>query len=141
MNSGNGNFAPGFTLDDLDGNAVALSQFRGYPVLLDFMSTTNQTCKKNMPGLVELYNNYSKRDAVFLSITFGGESAPVVKSYMQGWKAAWTGLLGTNPVKKDYGIKDLPTYVMIDPKGSIAGSLTGEQSYASLKALIELALA
>lgn len=131
-----GKFAPDFTLDDFDGNAVTLSQYRGHPVLLDFMSTSCSDCNGDMPNLTALYKDYSQKGVIFLSISYGGEDAPVLKAYLKGYGAGWKGLLGTGPVKQDYGIDALPTYLMIDPNGARGGSLSGHQTFESLKALV-----
>jgi len=139
-NGGGTGLAPDFTLDDLEGNIVTLSQLRGRPVLLDFMNTTSSDCKKDMPTLVRLNGNYSQKGIVILSITLGGETAPEMKKYLQAYGASWSGLLGTNPIKKDYDVKVLPTYFMVDSNGAMKATLPGSQSYDSLEDLIESSL-
>src|SRR5512139_2468506 len=59
--------APDFTLKDLDGKVVKLSDFRGKKVvLLDFWATWCNICKREMPVLERVYKEYRDRGVEFL---------------------------------------------------------------------------
>ena len=49
----NANLAPDFTVYDLEGNAHALSDFRGQPVILNFWASWCGPCKSEMPDFDE----------------------------------------------------------------------------------------
>ena len=55
-NAKKANFA--FTLKDLAGRNVKLSDFKGKVVLLDFWATWCGPCQVEIPGFVELYDKY-----------------------------------------------------------------------------------
>ena len=54
--------APDFSLKDLDGNTVTLSDYRGQkPVILDFFATWCPNCKRDMPKLNKWYEQYKDK--------------------------------------------------------------------------------
>ena len=54
-----GQDAPSFTLVDLDGKKVSLSQYRGKAVLINFWATWCAPCKIEMPWFVALHKQYA----------------------------------------------------------------------------------
>jgi peroxiredoxin len=61
--------APDFTLQNLQGNPVSLSQFRGKVVLIDFWATWCSPCRAAIPELVRLREKYKDRGLVILGIS------------------------------------------------------------------------
>ncbi|MDE6393778.1 MAG: TlpA family protein disulfide reductase, partial [Duncaniella sp.] len=53
--------APDFTLPDLNGKEVSLSDFRGKWVVLDFWGSWCGWCVKGFPALKEAYTQYGKK--------------------------------------------------------------------------------
>src|SRR5262245_22006874 len=49
-----------FELQDLDGNPMRLSQFRGHPVIVDFWASWCPPCRKQIPELKDLYSRFHK---------------------------------------------------------------------------------
>ncbi len=58
-----------FTLKDMDGNDVDLSQFNGKIVLLNFWATWCGPCKIEIPGFVELQDEYRDDGFVMLGLS------------------------------------------------------------------------
>lgn len=54
-------FAPDFTVYDAEGNAWALSDFRGKPVVLNFWASWCGPCKSEMPDFEKVYAQYGDR--------------------------------------------------------------------------------
>ncbi len=118
-----GDKATDFTLRDLNGQSVTLSELQGKVVLMSFWATWCGPCKEEMPHLQKLYD--AKKDQGFevLSIsTDDARSASQVKPYIK--KHGYTfrvlldrdsSVIGTyNPAKT------LPYTVVVDRKGEIA---------------------
>ncbi|MBI4773144.1 MAG: TlpA family protein disulfide reductase [Deltaproteobacteria bacterium] len=56
-----------FTLSDVNGKEVTLSDYLGKPIIIVFWATYCPTCKEEIPDLVSFYNKH-KSDVVFLSL-------------------------------------------------------------------------
>src|SRR5262245_439009 len=83
--------APAFTLNDLAGNEVSLSQFKGKPVLVHFWATWCGSCRHEMPQLQEI-SRARPADVVVLGINFG-ERKKVVTAYAKEQGLAFPVLL------------------------------------------------
>ena len=54
--------APAVTFTTLEGKPIVLDELRGKVVLVNFWATSCPGCIKEMPGMVEAYNDYKDRD-------------------------------------------------------------------------------
>ena len=108
---------PDFTLMDLDGEAVTLSQYKGQrPVLLVFWATWCPYCVEEMPNLVALQERYADRLQI-LAIDIQ-ESHAKVASYASKRKLNFPILLDEDgDVSARYGVVGVPTLVLIDKEG------------------------
>ncbi|HHY81770.1 MAG TPA: TlpA family protein disulfide reductase [Clostridiales bacterium] len=57
-----------FELEDLQGNKVRLSDFKGKIVFLNFWATWCPPCREEMPFMQELYEKYKDKDIVVLAV-------------------------------------------------------------------------
>jgi len=60
--------APDFVLPDLSGREVRLSQFRGKPVILYFWQSTCPDCRKALPEVLFLREQFKNRGLVLLTV-------------------------------------------------------------------------
>ena len=121
----NGEIAPNFSMQMIDGQKRILSDFKGKFVLLDFWGSWCPPCRKENPDLVKLYQKYKDQDFEIVSIG--------VETRKERWIAAIEkdGLVWPNhfsdfkrfdsePVRL-YGVKEIPTKYLIDKDGMIIG--------------------
>jgi len=86
--------APDFTLNDLDGNEVSLSDFRGKVVFLNFWAIGCPPCRFEMPEMEELYQEYKNKDVVIIGVDLG-EYRSSVKSFIEENGYSWTFVIDT----------------------------------------------
>ena len=118
--------APGFTLPDLSGKKVSLSDFRGKWVVLDFWGSWCGWCVKGFPALKEAYQKYGDKIAI-IGIDCNESEADWregVKKHELPWINVYNGL--DQKLYEDYQITGFPTKVIINPEGNIVDLTTGE---------------
>ena len=115
--------APDFTLPDLDGNNVTLSEIIGDgPVYIDFWATWCKPCKRAIPGLVKLYNEYKDRGLKVIAIsTDDSRSQGKVKSFTKNYKMDFTILLDASKEvsSRKYKVRGIPQGFLLDNEGNI----------------------
>jgi len=112
-----GKIAPDFTLQDLKGRQISLSDFKGKVVLLDFWATWCGPCIKSIPNLEMLYTKYKDEGLVVLGLNDEPDHAKV-EQFAQG-KMSYAVLLDAKRQFAEYGIRAIPTLFYIDRNGKV----------------------
>jgi peroxiredoxin len=117
--------APDFTLKDLNGNAVSLSDFRGKVVYLDFWATSCAPCVKEIPYYQNLQREFKDEQVVFLFVSIGDSEAPL-KAFLKSRGFTGKHLLAPegfgSEVARQYKISGLPKYIVVDRNGLVFNS-------------------
>ena len=113
--------APEFTLDNLDGQSVSLSQFKGQVVLLDFWASWCKPCIADLPYLREVKEKTSDWPVVFVNISLDEDEADwreaIDKHGIEGVHVRADGF--GSDVAKSYQVMGIPTYYLVDSQGLI----------------------
>lgn len=124
--------APGFTLPDPAGNPVALSDFRGRYVLLNFWATWCPPCLREMPSMERLSTSVSKSSFVVLGVSLDKEGAAKVNPYLERLGVTFPIVLDIDSeIATVYGALDLPSTFLIDPQGRVVLAAKGERDWAA----------
>jgi peroxiredoxin len=124
--------APDFVLNDIDGNAVKLADFKGKVLIVDFWSTWCGPCVGEIPDFVELYRTYKDKGLVIVGISLDQGGVEVVKNFAAQYKVTYPLVMGDQKVTEAYGgISAIPTTFIIDRQGKIIDGVVGsrEKSY------------
>lgn len=123
--------APQFTLPDINGNQVSLSDFDGKVVILDFWATWCPPCVKEMPHFIELYDEYKQQGFEMVGISLDQGGAADIKPFVQKMNVNYTMLIGNQDITKEYGgIRGIPTTFVIDKAGKIRQKYVGYREKA-----------
>ncbi len=120
-----------FSLKDLNGNQVALKDFRGKPVLLLFWATWCPSCCEEIPYLEKFYQE-RKTQLTVLGLAIDGEKEKKIRNLVKEQKISFPVLL--DPKEKTaraYGVKFIPIFFLIDPSGMIVARIVGERDWSS----------
>jgi peroxiredoxin len=115
-----GEEAPDFTLTDLRGEPMSLASLRGRKVvLLDFWTTWCGPCRIAMPSLQAIHEDLAADGLELVSVN-QGEEAPLVRGFIERKKYTFRTVLdGDGDVGGRYGVRALPTVVVIDKQGKV----------------------
>lgn len=120
--------APDFTLANLEGKDVTLSQLlAGGPVLLDFWATWCKPCIRAFPDLEALTSEYKDRGLTVVAVSVDGpKSRARVAPFIRSKKYSFEVLYDTQGrVAKNYNAMSIPRTVLISPDGKIAYATVG----------------
>lgn len=121
-----GNPAPDFTLKDLDGETISLSDYAGRPVLINFWATWCGPCEAEMPEIDAAYQAYRDEGFVVLAVDLQ-EHPDTVRSFIDYYGFEFPVLLDRNhDVGDRYLVRGLPTTYFVDPSGTVAHIYIGQ---------------
>ncbi len=115
-----GSPAPGWRLNDLEGNPVALGDYRGKKgVLMAFFATWCAACMEEVPSLIAFQSRYTDRPVELIGVD-NDQPARVVKRFAEARKVNYKLVLDPDgTVAAAYGVVGFPTFVGIDAAGTI----------------------
>lgn len=117
--------APDFTLTDINGKKISLSQFKGKVVVLDFWATWCPPCRRGIPDLVAIKKQYGDKIEI-IGISVDQESATEVPGFVKDYKINYPVVYGNYEVTQKYGgIRSIPTSFVIDQEGNIVDQHVG----------------
>jgi cytochrome c biogenesis protein CcmG, thiol:disulfide interchange protein DsbE len=120
-----GNLAPDFTLTDLDGHKLTLSDYRGKVVLLDFWATWCGPCRTEIPHFVEMQNKYGPQGFQVIGISMDDDAKPV-HGFAQQYKLNYPIAVGDDKLADRFGgVMGLPVNFIIDRQGRIHAKYLG----------------
>ncbi|MFA6403292.1 MAG: TlpA disulfide reductase family protein [Salinivirgaceae bacterium] len=126
--------APSVTFVDVTGQTFTLDNFKGSYVYIDVWATWCLPCKRESPHFEELSRKFSNKNIQFVSLSVD-EDGKDWKEYLTTFSYAHNQFWVTNPndFLKNYLIKTIPRFIIIDPEGKIFDSEAFRPSEPDLK--------
>ena len=115
-----------FTLNDLHGASVSLSEYKGQVVVIDFWATWCQGCKEAFPKLNVLVNDFGSRGVSVLGINIDHMKPERIESFAEKANLAYKILLDPKAeTVKQFGIKGVPSLAVVGKDGKIEAIFRG----------------
>jgi peroxiredoxin len=129
---GKGAVAPDFTLPDLEGKMVSLSDYKGRVVLLNIWATWCPPCVEEMPSMEKLYREMKDEGFEILAVSIDTSGAKAVLPFMEKHKLSFPALTDSEGATKLlYHTTGVPESFLIDKDGVIAEKIIGPRDWAN----------
>ena len=123
--------APGFSLTDMDGEQHTLDDYRGKVIMLNLWATWCPPCRREIPSMESIFQDLKDKGFVVLAVN-QFETPDHVFAYM-----GQLSVYPTFPVLFDrdskvselYGVKGLPTTLLINKQGQVAYRALGGRDF------------
>lgn len=105
--------ASDFTLPDLGGRPVSLSDLKDNVIVLDFWATWCGPCIAEVPVFNRLHEKYAGRGMKMVGVAIRSGSAQEIRSFVDKYQMKYPILIGDEEVVEQYQVIGLPTTYLI----------------------------
>jgi peroxiredoxin len=121
--------APAFTLSTIEGQTLDSTSLRGKVVLVNFWATWCSPCKEEMPAMQRLQDSFSDKDFALIAITTD-QQRESINGFAKSLGLSFPLLLDqSQDVSTAFGVRGLPTTVIIDRQGHLVGRAIGPRQW------------
>lgn len=122
--------APDFTLVNMQGERVSLSDYLGQVVVINFWATWCPPCREEKPTMEGLYQQFKDDGLVFLAVNVEADGHQVVSQYLLRQSYTFPILLdGKAEVQGLYGVFRYPESYIIDRDGTVVEHIIGGRDW------------
>lgn len=134
--------APALSIRTLEGDSVELASLRGKPVLVTFWATSCTGCVKEIPHLIELYQEFSPQGLQLLAIAMSYDPPNHVIAMRDSRQLPYPIALDIdgNAARAFGDVRLTPTSFLIAPDGRIVREKIGEMDMPEVRAQLRAML-
>lgn len=121
-----GETAPDFTLQNMQGEKVTLSDLRGQVVLVNFWATWCPPCRQEMPSMEELYQHFEGKEFEMLAINVEEDGPDAVAEFLDDKTHSFPILFDEDAqVRRQYKVSKYPETFVVDRDGTVVEHIVG----------------
>lgn len=122
--------APDFTLNNMQGQPVSLSDYRGKVVIVNFWATWCPPCREEMPSMEKLYREQRAAGLELLAINTEENGKRVVSKFLQRTPYSFPILLDSDSeAMNGYRVYRLPESFIVDRNGVVVERVVGARNW------------
>lgn len=122
-----------FSVKDLNGNEIVLSDYKGKRVFINFWSLSCRPCEKEMADIQTLYDETKDKDIVILSVNVAGEEEKVRSVVSEKGYSFPIILDYEGKISAQYHVMGFPTSFFIDTEGYLSDMSLGAVTLEDMK--------
>ena len=115
---------PDFSVEDVKGNPLSISGYKGKVVLIDFWATWCGPCVAELPNVLKTYEKYHDKGFEIIGISLDQDKGGLtgfIKQNKMTWQQYFDGQVWANKLAVKYGVEAIPATYLLDGEGNIIG--------------------
>jgi thiol-disulfide isomerase/thioredoxin len=136
--------APDVRGTTLDGKPLALADLRGKVVVVNFWASWCAPCRGEAPALEQVYRERKAKGVEFVGVDIKDDPEPA-KAFVRRFKVGYPSIVDQNGqitlAFRDVPPNAVPSTLILDRQGRIAGRVIGATTYNKLTAMLEQVMA
>ena len=133
------NLAPNFSWVDRTGKTVYFDSYRGRITFVNFWATWCGPCRKEIPDLIELSEEFADRGVKILGVSTDRGLSVIkdVQTFVQEHKIPYQIVIDNDELAEAFGnVRMLPTSLIVDAEGKIVQTFIGARSKEAFRQTI-----
>ena len=124
-----------FALTDISGTVWKSDDLRGSVIVFNFWFTSCPPCKKEIPELNRLVEEYQNKGVVFIGVSLNSQDEVEGFTYMHPFK--YNLIPDGDGFIDEQHVSSFPTHFILDKNGVLANRIVGGVTYDKLKKQID----
>jgi peroxiredoxin len=121
--------APGFSLEDMDGETVSLADYSGKILIVNFWATWCPPCRREMPSMQRAYEILREDGIEMLAINVG-EDSETIFTFTADYPVEFPLIMDkTSDITQQYGVAGIPVTYVVSPQGKIIYKAIGSREW------------